>query len=108
MSSNIVVTCSDSDEDTDFNDIRDSSKWCLIPGNKSENTIVVTKVSNYFFFHTDHVFLQICNQLSTTDILRASQCCRRWNVLAKDDFLWKKLFQRDFKVEKNINIKQGK
>lgn len=92
MSDNIIITYSDSDDyDIDgeqsiaYNN--SLSKWCLIP---------------------DPILLKILNHLSAKDILRAGQCCRRWNEISKDDFFWKKLFQRDFKVEPNIGLKPGK
>lgn len=50
-----------------------------------------------------HIFLH----LSPRDILRAGQCCRRWNDISRDDFLWKKIFQRDFKVDRTIGLKPG-
>lgn len=84
-----------SDEDSDggggFNNIDDYdyeeySSWTLIP---------------------EHVFLSILQYLSTSDTVHAGQCCRRWNVICKDDYLWRKFFQRDFKVAKNIGLKPG-
>lgn len=55
----------------------------------------------------DPILLKILAQLPVRDILNASECCRRWNDISKDDYLWKKVFQRDFKVDKTIAIKPG-
>lgn len=56
----------------------------------------------------DPVLLKILTQLPVRDILNVSECCRRWNDISKDDYLWKKVFQRDFKVDKSIALKPGK
>lgn len=53
------------------------------------------------------VFLKILNHLTARDILQAGECCRRWNDISRDDFLWKKVFQRDFKVDRTIGLKPG-
>lgn len=55
----------------------------------------------------DPILLKILAQLPVRDILNASECCRRWNDISKDDYLWKKVFQRDFKVDRTIAIKPG-
>lgn len=54
------------------------------------------------------VFITILNYLTARDILNAGECCRRWNDITKDDYLWKKIFQRDFKVDSAIGLKPGK
>lgn len=99
MSSNIIVTYSDDDSDDENDDNQQEeyqsyrvseseycSKWSLIP---------------------EPVFLKIFKNLSTVDILQAGKSCRRWNSLSKEEYLWKKLFQRDFKVDPNIGLKPG-
>lgn len=82
-----------SDEDSELNSADyDSvgnelfSRWSLIP---------------------EPVFLSILQNLSTSDTVHAGQVCRRWNFISKDDYLWRKFFQRDFKVAKNIGLKPG-
>lgn len=69
---------------------------------------------NYVWNNTDWdyipqpILLKILAQLPVRDILNASECCRRWNDITKDDYLWKKVFQRDFKIDKTIALKPGK
>ncbi|XP_031624368.1 F-box/WD repeat-containing protein 5 [Contarinia nasturtii] len=58
-------------------------------------------------FIPDPILLKILTQLPVRDILNVSECCRRWNDISKDDYLWKKVFQRDFKVDKSIALKPG-
>lgn len=53
------------------------------------------------------VLLNILFYLKPLDILSAGLCCRRWNKISQDDFLWRKIFQRDFKIERNIGLKPG-
>lgn len=93
MSTSTELEAYSSDEDSELNnsdcasdDNELFSKWSLIP---------------------EPVFLSILQNLSTSDTIHAGQCCRRWNVISKDDYLWRKFFQRDFKVAKNIGLKPG-
>lgn len=89
MSEKIIVTTrlldfqeESEDEDSAVN----SYGWALIP---------------------EPVLLTILRKLSHKDIVRASECCQRWNDIAKDDFLWRLMFQRDFKVAIDIALKPG-
>lgn len=81
MSVNIVIT---SDDETDH--CISVSNWSLVP---------------------EPVFLTILNYLTAREILNAGESCRRWNDITKDDYLWKKIFQRDFKVDSVIGLKPG-
>lgn len=96
------------------------SQYLKVTGKKSKKSetmsIEPTKSnddSNYVWNNTewdfipDPVLLKILTQLPVRDILNVSECCRRWNDICKDDYLWKKVFQRDFKVDKLIAIKPG-
>lgn len=85
MSCNIVIT-SDDEGDLHTSLPNDVSNWSLVP---------------------EPVFLTILNYLTVRDILNAGECCRRWNDITKDDYLWKKIFQRDFKVDSVIGLKPG-
>lgn len=58
-------------------------------------------------FIPEPVMLTILRKLSHKDIVRSSECCQRWNDIAKDDFLWRQVFQRDFKVARDIALKPG-
>ncbi|GAB0097263.1 F-box/WD repeat-containing protein 5 [Sergentomyia squamirostris] len=53
------------------------------------------------------VLLKIYFQLSPREILNAGETCRRWCDISRDDYLWRKVFKRDFKVDKNIGLKPG-
>lgn len=75
----------DTDTTIDF-DNENYSNWYLIP---------------------EPVLLKILADLSARDILNVGECCRRWNQISKDDYLWRKIFQRDFKIDRNIGLKPG-
>lgn len=85
MSCNIVIT-SNGEGDHCISVPNDVSNWSLVP---------------------EPVFLTILNYLTAREILSAGECCRRWNDITKDDYLWKKIFQRDFKVDSVIGLKPG-
>lgn len=86
MSSNIVVTESiGSDQSQNYN--YNYNKWSLIP---------------------EPVLIGILNYLSSRNILNVGECCRRWNDISQANYLWKRIFQRDFRVDKKIELKPGK
>lgn len=80
MSRNIIVTRCDGGPDQNY------SKWCLIP---------------------EPVLVDILKDLSAKTILNVGECCRRWNDISKANYLWKMIFQRDFRVDKQIELKPG-
>lgn len=86
MSCNIVVTSDDKGEHC-VSVANGVSTWSLVP---------------------EPVFLTILNYMKAREILNAGECCRRWNDITKDDYLWKKIFRRDFKVDSVIGLKPGK
>lgn len=78
-----IVTAKSTVSDQSINDY---SKWCFIP---------------------EPVFIDILKDLSAKTILNVGECCSRWNDISKDNYLWKRIFQRDFRVDKKIEIKPG-
>ncbi|XP_059612556.1 F-box/WD repeat-containing protein 5 [Phlebotomus argentipes] len=53
------------------------------------------------------ILLKIFFLLTPREILNAGETCRRWCDISRDDYLWRKLFNRDFKVDRNIGLKPG-
>lgn len=51
--------------------------------------------------------LRIFSYLKISDVCNASKSCRRWFSIANDEFLWRLLFVRDFKLESAIGLKPG-
>lgn len=56
----------------------------------------------------DPVLLYIFSHLNAKDLINARKTCRNWLRLASDEFLWKRLFQIDFKIDRSIPIAPGK
>lgn len=50
------------------------------------------------------VLLNILCYLEARDIVSAGSTCQRWNRITKDDWLWRRLFQRDFNLPTNVKI----
>uniref|UniRef100_A0A1B0DJU1 Uncharacterized protein n=1 Tax=Phlebotomus papatasi TaxID=29031 RepID=A0A1B0DJU1_PHLPP len=53
------------------------------------------------------ILLKIFFYLTPREILNSGETCRRWCDISRDDYLWRKVFKRDFKVDKNIGLKPG-
>lgn len=56
----------------------------------------------------DSLLLYIFSHLSAKDLLRARKVCKAWHRVASDEMLWKNIFQKDWKIDKNIPIAPGK
>lgn len=54
------------------------------------------------------ILLAVLSYLRPCDVSNASLTCKRWYSICLDDWIWKKLFMRDFKVYSDINLKPGK
>lgn len=76
------------------------------------NTVIlvmssVESESSQWSFVPDPIFLHISRYLSVKDLLNASTCCKNWHQMAQDDYLWNKIFRRDFKIDQNIALRPG-
>lgn len=78
-----------------------------VNSNSSDKNIDEDSLSHWNLI-PEPVLLKILNSLTARDILNASECCHRWNFIARDNYLWRKIFQRDFKVDPAIGLKPGK
>jgi hypothetical protein len=56
----------------------------------------------------EEVLLKILLYLTPDDAVNVGYCCKRWNKITRDDYLWKRYFQKDFSIDKNIGIKPGR
>lgn len=54
------------------------------------------------------ILLRILSYLKLSEVANAAQACKRWHSIANDDFVWHKLFIRDFKLDTDIGLKPGK
>lgn len=46
------------------------------------------------------ILIEIFSFLSAKSILNAGETCSSWFKISHDDFLWKRIFKRDFKCRK--------
>lgn len=53
------------------------------------------------------IFLHLSAYTAVEDLLRMCATCRNWNLMGQDDYLWKRLFRRDFKVDPSIGLRPG-
>lgn len=56
----------------------------------------------------DSLLLDIFAYIEVADLLRVGQVCNSWNRVANDEFLWKSLFLRDWKVPRSAQRAPGK
>ncbi|KAF8766584.1 F-box/WD repeat-containing protein 5-like [Argiope bruennichi] len=64
--------------------------------------------SEFWHLLPDPLLLYIFSHLSAKELLNARGTCRNWLRVATDEFLWKRLFHNDFKIDKSIPIAPGK
>ncbi|GBO24398.1 F-box/WD repeat-containing protein 5 [Araneus ventricosus] len=64
--------------------------------------------SEFWYLLPDPLLLYVFSHLSAKELLNARGTCRNWNRVATDEFLWKRLFHNDFKIDKSIPIAPGK
>ncbi|KAG8447418.1 hypothetical protein GDO86_014773 [Hymenochirus boettgeri] len=59
------------------------------------------------FLLPDSILYQIFQSLGPADLLGAGLVCRRWYDVSRDDFLWKELFYRYYRVQRHIHRYPG-
>lgn len=85
---------------------KNTEKMSKILRNDSDECNYVWNYTEWNFI-PEPILLRILTLLPVRDVLNVSECCCRWNDITKDDYLWKKIFQRDFKVDRSIPLKPG-
>lgn len=85
---------SDDDDDSNRNsddesESFDNSEWVYMPEN---------------------VLVQIMMYLEVREVLDMGFCCKRWYRISRDDWIWRKAFQKDFglPLNKKVGLKPGK
>lgn len=53
------------------------------------------------------LLIAILQQLDVADIFSVCRTCVQWNSIARDDYLWRQLFRRDFRVAINVALRPG-
>ncbi|XP_011881100.1 PREDICTED: F-box/WD repeat-containing protein 5 isoform X1 [Vollenhovia emeryi] len=57
---------------------------------------------------SDSILLGIFQYLSPKELTTASEVCRSWYRVSRDEFLWKYLFYRTYKIDPDVGIVPGK
>lgn len=83
-----------------------------VEGNKKnvdedEESFVINPIDNWFYM-PDSILLSIFRYLNPKELLTAGEVCKSWNRVSKDEFLWKNLLYRTFKIDPSIGIVPGK
>lgn len=50
----------------------------------------------------DSVLYEIFLYLDHVDVLSAGLVCRQWHAVARDEFLWKELFYRYYRISREV------
>ncbi|CAO1301447.1 unnamed protein product [Diamesa hyperborea] len=88
-----------------MNDLQDSSE-IKVESAKSENESFEEIESDWSCI-PENVLLKVFGYSDYREILNSGGCCKRWNIIANDELLWKQKFQNDFKIDKSIPKKPG-
>ena len=54
------------------------------------------------------VLLHVFSFLSAKDLLNISETCKTWHRIARDEFLWRDLVQRTWKIDASIAMGPGR
>lgn len=53
------------------------------------------------------LLLRVLSHLSANDICRCGCVCASWSLAADDELLWRRKFQQDWKIDRNIPVLEG-
>ncbi|XP_012233937.1 F-box/WD repeat-containing protein 5 isoform X2 [Linepithema humile] len=77
----------------------DNSSECL--SQQSEGDV------NWYYM-LDSILLSIFQYLTPKELMIAGEVCRSWHRVSRDEFLWKYLFYRTYKIDPDVGIMPGK
>ncbi|XP_011049803.1 PREDICTED: F-box/WD repeat-containing protein 5 isoform X2 [Acromyrmex echinatior] len=61
-----------------------------------------------WYVMSDSILLSIFQYLTPRELLTAGEVCRSWFRVSRDEFLWKYLFYRTYKIDPDVGIVPGK
>lgn len=76
----------------------DNSSECL--SQQSESDV------NWYYM-LDSILLSIFQYLTPKELMIAGEVCRSWHRVSRDEFLWKYLFYRTYKIDPDVGIMPG-
>lgn len=85
--------------DEDASEDTDNSSECL--SQRSEGDV------NWYYM-PDSILLIIFQYLTPKELMTAGEVCRSWHRVSRDEFLWKYIFYRTYKVDPDVGIMPGK
>lgn len=60
-----------------------------------------------WYYMPDSILLSIFQYLSPKELTTAGEVCRSWHRVSRDEFLWKYLFYRTYKIDPDVGIVPG-
>ncbi|XP_071563307.1 F-box/WD repeat-containing protein 5 isoform X2 [Temnothorax nylanderi] len=91
------VARADQTSDEDVSESDDGSEY----SSRSEGDL------NWYVM-SDSILLSIFQYLSPRELMTAGAVCRSWYRVSRDEFLWKYLFYRTYKIDPDVGIVPGK
>ncbi|XP_011170787.1 F-box/WD repeat-containing protein 5 [Solenopsis invicta] len=61
-----------------------------------------------WYVMSDSILLSIFQYLTPKELMTAGEVCRSWYRVSRDEFLWKYLFYRTYKIDPDVGIVPGK
>ncbi|EZA56327.1 hypothetical protein DMN91_010047 [Ooceraea biroi] len=61
-----------------------------------------------WYYMPDSILLIIFQYLTPKELVTAGEVCRSWHRVSRDEFLWKYIFYRTYKVDPDVGIMPGK
>ncbi|XP_070154179.1 F-box/WD repeat-containing protein 5 [Polyergus mexicanus] len=92
----IARDCQTADEEVSESD---NNSECL--SQRSESDV------NWYYM-PDSILLSIFQYLTPKELTIAGEVCRSWHRVSHDEFLWKYLFYRTYKIDPDVGIMPGK
>ncbi|XP_020287026.1 F-box/WD repeat-containing protein 5 [Pseudomyrmex gracilis] len=74
----------------------------------SECLSQLSDVDTNWYYMPDSVLLSIFQYLTPKELLTAGEVCSSWHRVSRDEFLWKYLFYRTYKIDPDVGIMPGK
>ena len=66
------------------------------------------EMNSNLYYLPDSILLHIFQYLSARELLDIGLTCRTWLRVSYDEFLWKDLFYRNFKIDSCVKIVPGR
>lgn len=60
-----------------------------------------------WYYMPDSILLSIFQYLAPKELTIAGEVCRSWHRVSHDEFLWKYLFYRTYKIDPDVGIVPG-